>query len=49
VGAGRLVFGSDNPPVPFPLRRSLAHVDALALPPAERAAVLGGNARSLFP
>ena len=49
VGAGRLVFGSDNPPVPFPLRRSLGHVEALGLPPAERAAVLGGNARSLFP
>jgi aminocarboxymuconate-semialdehyde decarboxylase len=49
VGSGRLVFGSDNPPVPFPLRRSLAHVDALDLPPADLAAVLGGNARSLFP
>lgn len=49
VGPGRLVFGSDNPPVPFPLRRSLGHVEALGLPPAELAAVLGGNARSLFP
>jgi len=49
VGPGRLVFGSDNPPVPFPLRRSLAHVDALGLPPKERTAVLGGNARALFP
>jgi aminocarboxymuconate-semialdehyde decarboxylase len=49
VGAERLVFGSDNPPVPFPLTRSLGHVEALGLPPAELAAVLGGNARSLFP
>jgi aminocarboxymuconate-semialdehyde decarboxylase len=48
VGSGRLVFGSDNPPVPFPLRRSLGHVEALGLPPAELAAVLGGNARSLL-
>jgi aminocarboxymuconate-semialdehyde decarboxylase len=49
VGAERLVFGSDNPPVPFPLARSLGHVEALGLPPAELAAVLGANARSLFP
>ncbi len=48
VGAGRLVFGSDNPPVPFPLRRSLAHVHALELAEDERDAVLGGNARALF-
>ena len=48
VGAGRLVFGSDNPPVPFPLTRSLGHVDALALGEAERDAVLGGNAGALF-
>lgn len=48
VGAGRLVFGSDNPPVPFPLQRSLGHVEALELAPADLAAVLGGNARALF-
>jgi aminocarboxymuconate-semialdehyde decarboxylase len=48
VGHERLVFGSDRPPVPFPLERSLAHVHALGLEPAAEAAVLGGNARSLF-
>jgi aminocarboxymuconate-semialdehyde decarboxylase len=48
VGAGRLVFGSDNPPVPFPLRRSLDHVDALDLTERERSAVLATNARVLF-
>jgi aminocarboxymuconate-semialdehyde decarboxylase len=48
VGAGRLVFGSDNPPVPFPLGRSLGYVDALDLSQEERATVLGANARSLF-
>ena len=49
VGAGRLVFGSDNPPVPFPLERSLGHVHALGLADEELARVLGSNARSLFP
>jgi aminocarboxymuconate-semialdehyde decarboxylase len=48
VGAGQLVFGSDNPPVPFPLSRSLGHVDALGLADADRSAVLGANARALF-
>jgi aminocarboxymuconate-semialdehyde decarboxylase len=48
VGAGRLVFGTDNPPVPFPLRRSLGYVEELELDAGERAQVLGGNARALF-
>jgi predicted TIM-barrel fold metal-dependent hydrolase len=48
VGADRLVFGSDRPPVPFPLERSLGHVRALGLAPVEEDAVLGGNARRLF-
>ena len=48
VGARRLVFGSDNPPVPFPLERSLAHVHALGLAPEDEARVLGGNAAQLF-
>lgn len=48
VGVERLVFGSDRPPVPFPLERSLGHVHALGLAPGEEAAVLGGNASRLF-
>ena len=48
VGAGQLVFGSDRPPVPLPLERSLGHVHALGLPAADEEAVLGGNARALF-
>ena len=48
VGPERLVFGSDRPPVPFPLERSLGHVLALGLEPDAEAAVLGGNARTLF-
>jgi aminocarboxymuconate-semialdehyde decarboxylase len=48
VGPRQLVFGSDNPPVPFPLRRSLDHVDALGLSETDCSSVLGANARGLF-
>jgi aminocarboxymuconate-semialdehyde decarboxylase len=48
VGPRQLVFGSDRPPVPFALERSLGHVRALELPAADEEAVLGGNARTLF-
>jgi predicted TIM-barrel fold metal-dependent hydrolase len=48
VGPERVVFGSDRPPVPFDLERSLGHVKALDLPPDQEAAILGGNARALF-
>jgi aminocarboxymuconate-semialdehyde decarboxylase len=48
VGHERLLFGSDRPPVPFPLERSLDHVRALGLAADAEEAVLGGNARRLF-
>jgi aminocarboxymuconate-semialdehyde decarboxylase len=48
VGYERLLFGSDRPPVPFDLGRGIGHVASLGLPSEEQAAVLGGNARSLF-
>jgi len=48
VGAGHVHLGSDGPPLPFPLSRALANVDALGLSPADRAAVLGGNSARLF-
>jgi len=48
VGAGRLCFGSDGPPVPFPLSRHIAIIEELNLPEDSRAAILGGNAQSLF-
>lgn len=48
VGSNRLCFGSDGPPVPFPVSRHLAMIEALNLPVAKRQAVLGGNARTLF-
>lgn len=48
VGPARLVFGSDRPPVPFPLERSLGYVRALGLEAGDEGAVLGGNAERLF-
>lgn len=48
VGSSRLYLGSDGPPVPFPVARSIEIVDALGLPEDERAAVMGGNATALF-
>jgi predicted TIM-barrel fold metal-dependent hydrolase len=48
VGPERLVFGSDRPPVPFPLERSLGHVRALNLAAEHERAVLGENAERLF-
>jgi aminocarboxymuconate-semialdehyde decarboxylase len=48
VGAEQVCFGSDNPPVPFPLSRSLDVVEALDLDECDRDGVLGGNALRLL-
>lgn len=48
LGPERVCFGTDGPPVPFPVSRHVAVVDALGLAPADRAAVMGGNAATLF-
>ncbi|MGL6280647.1 MAG: amidohydrolase family protein [Gaiella sp.] len=48
VGAQRVLYGSDRPPVPFDLARTIGYVRALGLPDEDEAAVLGGNARTLF-
>jgi len=48
VGAGQVCFGTDGPPVPFPVARHRAVVDALGLSAADQEAVMGGNAHRLF-
>jgi aminocarboxymuconate-semialdehyde decarboxylase len=48
VGPGRLLYGSDRPPVPFPLERSIGHVRELGLPREYEDAILGRNAQRLF-
>lgn len=47
-GAAHVMLGSDTPPLPFPLSRCVADVEALNLPAQERAAILGENAIALF-
>ena len=48
LGPERLLVGNDQPPVWFPLGESLALLDQLALPAAEREAIRWGNAARLF-
>ncbi len=48
VGVGQVCFGTDGPPVPFPVERHRAIVAELGLDPGQEAAVLGGNAQRLF-
>ncbi len=48
IGAGRIVFGTDAPPLTPLKRRGLALVDELGLSAADRAAVLSGNAARLL-
>jgi aminocarboxymuconate-semialdehyde decarboxylase len=47
-GVEKVMLGSDTPPLPFPLAKSVAMVEALGLSARERAAVLGENAVALF-
>ena len=48
VGAAQVCFGTDGPPVPFPVSRHRATVDALGLAPADLDGVMGANAHRLF-
>lgn len=48
AGADHVLFGSDFPPVPIPLKRSVEAVTATALTAQEKEKVLGGNAARLL-
>ncbi len=48
AGVDHVVFGSDSPPVPIPLKRSVEAVTATALTAQEKEKVLGGNAARLL-
>lgn len=48
VGADHVLFGSDFPPVPIPLKRSVDAVRALEIPTPEKEMILGGNAAKLL-
>ena len=48
AGADHVLFGSDFPPVPISLKRSVEAVTATALTAQEKEKVLGGNAAKLL-
>jgi aminocarboxymuconate-semialdehyde decarboxylase len=48
VGVDHVVFGSDFPPVPIALKRSVEVIEALSLPEADKQKILGGNATRLL-
>jgi aminocarboxymuconate-semialdehyde decarboxylase len=48
VGVDHVVFGSDYPPVPIPLKRSVKVVQDLDLPEEDKKKILGGNAAKLL-
>lgn len=48
VGVDHVVFGSDFPPVPIALKRSVEVVEELSLPEADKKKILGGNAARLL-
>ncbi len=48
IGIDHIVMGSDFPPVPEPVKRTVDTVKALSLSKEDEAKVLGGNAARLF-
>ena len=48
VGADRVLFGSDFPPVPISLKRSVDVVEELAVSDEDKKKILGGNAAKLL-
>jgi len=48
VGAEHVMFGSDSPPVPIPLKRAVETVQKLAISGEDKQKILGGNAAKLL-
>jgi aminocarboxymuconate-semialdehyde decarboxylase len=48
IGIDHVVFGSDSPPVPIPLKRAVQTVAALRISEPEKQKILGGNAAKLL-
>ncbi|NIM20055.1 MAG: amidohydrolase family protein [Candidatus Latescibacteria bacterium] len=48
VGVDHVVFGSDFPPVPIPLKRSVDVIHALSVSAGDKEKILGGNAAKLL-
>lgn len=48
AGVDHVLFGSDFPPVPIPLKRSVDAVRATSISPEDNEKILGGNAVKLL-
>jgi aminocarboxymuconate-semialdehyde decarboxylase len=48
MGIDHVVFGSDSPPVPLPLKKAVDTVQALRISDAEKQKILGGTAAKLL-
>jgi aminocarboxymuconate-semialdehyde decarboxylase len=48
IGVDHVVFGSDSPPVPIPLKRSVDVVNALKISAEEKQKIFAGNAAKLL-
>jgi aminocarboxymuconate-semialdehyde decarboxylase len=48
MGADRMLFGTDSPPLATPLQDAIAMVDGLPISATEKQGILEGNARRLF-
>jgi aminocarboxymuconate-semialdehyde decarboxylase len=48
IGIDHVVFGSDSPPVPIPLKRAVATVANLHIPEADKQKIFGDNAAKLL-
>jgi len=48
MGAERVLFGTDSPPLATPLRDAVAMVEGLPISAAHKQGILEGNARRLF-
>jgi aminocarboxymuconate-semialdehyde decarboxylase len=48
MGAERMLFGTDSPPLATPLEECIAQIRRLPVAEADQDKILGGNARALF-
>jgi predicted TIM-barrel fold metal-dependent hydrolase len=48
MGVDHVIFDSDSPPVPLPLKRAVDTVHALRLSDKDKEKILGGNAAKLL-
>jgi len=48
VGVDHVLFGSDFPPVPIPLKRSVDTVRDVSISAGDKEKILGGNAAKLL-